>query len=82
MKTASIQDISAKGASIVTWLQQGETIVLTNDGEPLGRIIPERRELVPDVADRRALFARRFSPLESIPQRDLSSIVQENRGAR
>ena len=79
MKTATIQELPAQCASIVTWLHEGETIVLTSDGEPLGRIIPERREPAPATADRRALFARRFAPLGGVPQRDLSGIVQEGR---
>ena len=82
MKTASIHELPAQCASIVTWLHEGDTIVLTNDGERLGRIIPERQESAPASADRRALFAQRFAPLGGVPQRDLSRIVQENRGAQ
>ncbi len=29
---------------------------------------------------RRELFSRRFAPLASVPERDLSDLVSENRG--
>ena len=76
MKTASIQDLQQGLAAILTWLQQGETIILLqNNGRPLGRIVPEGES-------QKSLFARRFAPLPSVPDRDLSAIVAENRGER
>ncbi|MDI1314425.1 hypothetical protein [Prosthecobacter sp.] len=34
----------------------------------------------PAASSRSELFARRFAPLNSVPDRDLSDIVNENRG--
>lgn len=36
--------------------------------------------LTPAATGRRELFSRRFAPLVSVPDRDLSDIVNENRG--
>ncbi len=37
-------------------------------------------QMSPPDAKRRELFARRFAPLASVPNRDLGDIVNENRG--
>lgn len=49
-------------------------------------VTPNRIEILPPPAapacDQRELFARRFAPLGSVPPRDLSDVVAENRGER
>lgn len=49
-------------------------------------VMPHRIEILPAAAavtnDQRELFARRFAPLATVPDRDLSAIVTENRGER
>jgi antitoxin (DNA-binding transcriptional repressor) of toxin-antitoxin stability system len=80
MKTAVAQDLALQAPTILAWLQAGETIVLTQDGETLGRIIPEKVAAPTPGADHRELFALRFAPLPAVPDRDLSDIVNENRG--
>ena len=74
MKTAVLQDLARQTASLVAWLQAGETVILLQDGKPLGRIVPE------SITARRDLFARRFAPLQETPERDLTDVVSENRG--
>ena len=81
MKTASIQDLPQGFPAILTWLQEGETIVLLQkNGQALGRIVPEPKVSEPDSTGRRELFAKRFAPLATVPDRDLGAIVAENRG--
>ena len=80
MKTAVVQDRALPSSAILAWLQAGETIVLVQDGEPLGRIVPEKAGQPRPMEPRRELFARRFAPLATVPERDLSDIVSDNRG--
>ena len=80
MKTAVTQDLANQSSAILAWLHEGETILLVENGEPLGRIVPERRAGVPKSIDRRELFSRRFAPLSTTSSRDLADIVNENRG--
>ena len=80
MKTAVTQDLELRPSVILAWLHAGETIMLVEDGQPLGRIVPEKRTSVSQPSGRRELFARRFAPLPMVPNRDLSDIVNENRG--
>lgn len=83
MKTASVLDLPQGFAAILTWLHEGETVVLLEkDGNPLGRIVPERKVREAATSDRRELFARRFAPLANVPVRNLGDIVDENRGER
>jgi hypothetical protein len=46
----------------------------------LGVEVAEKATPQPAAASRRELFARRFAPLAAMPDRDLSDIVNENRG--
>ena len=46
----------------------------------LGVEVAEKTTLQPAAASRRELFSRRFAPLAAMPDRDLSDIVNENRG--
>ena len=80
MKTAVVQDLALPSSAILAWLKAGETIVLVQDGEPLGRIVPEKPAAPRQMEARRELFARRFAPLVRVPDRDLSDIVNDNRG--
>lgn len=81
MKTATIDEVGGTLEPVLDWLQQGETILLLKkDGRPLGRFVPESSPSPMSEAERRELYARRFAPLDSLPQRDLSDIVSENRG--
>ena len=80
MKTAVAQDLALRSSDILAWLRAGETIVLVQDGETLGRIVPEKPATPARKEHRRELFARRFAPLATVPDRDLSDIVNENRG--
>ena len=80
MKTAVVQDLALPSASILAWLRAGETIMLVQNGEPLGRIVPEKAVQPHQAEQRRELFARRFAPLAVVPDRDLSDIVNDNRG--
>jgi hypothetical protein len=41
---------------------------------------PEKQSSTMQSDTRREVFARRFAPLASVPDRDLSDIVSENRG--
>ena len=80
MKTAFIQDFGKGGAPLLAWLQQGETVVLLEaGGQPLGKFVPEPPAVPQATTARQELFARRFAPLASVPERDLSDIVAENR---
>ena len=76
MKTASIRDFAEGSARVLAWLQAGETVaVLQDDGRPLGKFVP-----APDTGtELQERFARRFAPLDRVPDRDLSDIVTENR---
>lgn len=74
MKTAVLQDLGQQTPVLLAWLQAGETVVLLQDGKPLGRIVPESSPA------QREKFGRRFAPLQSVPDRDLGCIVSENRG--
>ena len=80
MKTAAAQDLALHSSDILAWLKAGETIVLVQNGETLGRIVPDQSPAPRRAELRRELFARRFAPLASVPDRDLSDIVSENRG--
>jgi antitoxin (DNA-binding transcriptional repressor) of toxin-antitoxin stability system len=80
MKTAVTQDLALQSSAILAWLHAGETVMLVEDGQPLGRIVPEKRTSAAQPASRRELFARRFAPLSTVPSRDLSDIVNDNRG--
>ena len=80
MKTAVAQDLALQSSVILAWLHDGETIMLVEDGQPLGRIVPEKRTSLAPSSSRSELFARRFAPLSTVPDRDLSDIVNENRG--
>ena len=81
MKTASIQDFAQGFAPVLAWLQQGETVVLLKEnGQPLGKFVPEQPAAPGSTMAQQEFFRRRFAPLASVPQRDLSDIVAENRG--
>ena len=81
MKTAFIHDFAEGFSPLFAWLQQGETVVLLkDDGQPLGRFVPESPAAASPTTAERERFARRFAPLASVPARDLSDIVAENRG--
>jgi hypothetical protein len=81
MKTAFIQDFAQGVAPLLAWIQQGETVVLLKDnGQPLGKFVPEQPVAPSASTATKELFQRRFAPLASVPQRDLSDIVAENRG--
>ncbi len=81
MKTASIRDFAEGFAPVLAWLQAGEmVVVLKDDGQPLGRFVPEVPAAPDTDEELRDRFARRFAPLAHVPERDLSAIVAENRG--
>ena len=80
MKTAVTQDLALQSSVILAWLHAGETVLLMQDGEPLGRIVPEKPAVPRPMEHRREIFACRFAPLATVPNRDLSDIVSENRG--
>lgn len=80
MKTAVVQDRALPSSAILAWLQAGETIVLVQNGEALGRIVPEKTLQPCKSEQRREVFARRFAPLATVPDRDLSDVVNDNRG--
>ena len=80
MKTATARDLRNHFASIATWLEQGETVVLTRRGQTLGRIVPEPKKVKATARKQRDLFAKRFAPLSKVPRRNLVDIVAENRG--
>lgn len=46
----------------------------------LGVEVAEKTTPQPAADSRRELFSRRFAPLDAMPERDLSDIVNENRG--
>jgi hypothetical protein len=46
----------------------------------LGVEVAEKTTPQPAAASRREFFARRFAPQAAVPDRDLSDIVNENRG--
>jgi hypothetical protein len=46
----------------------------------LGDEVTEDATRPPSATSRHELFSRRFAPLVSVPDRDLSDIVNENRG--
>ena len=79
MKTATARELRNQFASIARWLEQGETVVLTRRGRPLGRIVPEPGATQASNRSRRALFASRFAPLPRVPDRDFSRVLDENR---
>jgi len=79
MKAISIHDLTTRGPAIATWLREGHVILLTQDEELLGRIFPATITMA-SPALRRELFAHRLAPRPSLPARDLSNIVTENRG--
>ena len=82
MKKAFVHDFADGFAPLLGWLQQGETVVLlTDDGRPLGRFVPEPSAAASPIVAEQERFARRFAPLASVPARDLSDIVAENCGA-
>ena len=80
MKTATARELRNQFASIATWLEQGETVLLTRRGRPLGRIVPEPKRTRAAEKSQRARYAQRFAPLEAVPSRNLADIVSENRG--
>jgi antitoxin (DNA-binding transcriptional repressor) of toxin-antitoxin stability system len=53
--------------------EHGETVVVTRDGIPIGRFVPER-----SVADRIADVLDRF-PLSAEAAEDLARTIEENR---
>jgi antitoxin (DNA-binding transcriptional repressor) of toxin-antitoxin stability system len=84
MKTASVLDLPEGLPAILLWLQEGETVLLLEqNGTPVGRIVPEPKPaLTKRGSDLKALFAKRFAPLDHVFHRDLSGVVSENRGDR
>jgi antitoxin (DNA-binding transcriptional repressor) of toxin-antitoxin stability system len=82
MKTATVRELRNRFASISAWLEQGETVLLTRRGKPLGRIVPEPKAAARGGNKRRKLFAERFAPLHTLPKRDLQEVVAENRNRR
>lgn len=80
VKTAFVRDLELPSSAILAWLREGETVVLVENGEPLAGIVPEKSVPTNPLAARRELFARRFAPLAVVPNRDLSDVVNENRG--
>ena len=82
MKTAFIHEFAEGFTPLLAWLQQGETVVLLkDDGQPLGKFVPESPAVAsPSLMAERERFATRFAPLASVPARDLSDIVADNRG--
>ena len=74
MKTTTLNQISNGETPLADWLSQGETVVVTNEaGRCLGRFLPNDRDDIPKPVATRELFAKRFAPLASVPQRDLRS---------
>ncbi len=81
MKTATARELRYDFATIAAWLDQGETVILTRRGKRVGRIVPEPKSTRASNEGRRALFASRFAPWVAVPQRDLSGVIEEHRGA-
>jgi len=60
-----------KASRLERLLRDGLALALGDEGMPLPS---------PAASSRSELFARRFAPLAVVPERDLSDIVNENRG--
>ena len=81
MKTAFVHDFADGFAPLLGWLQEGETVVLlTDDGRPLGRFVPEASAAASPIVAEQERFARRFAPLASVPARDLSVTGRDTAG--
>ena len=61
-----------KASRLERLLRDSLALALGDDTEPSQTASPD--------AKRREVFARRFAPLASVPDRDLSDLVNENRG--
>ena len=66
-------EISADFAALLAAAEHGETVVVTRDGVPIGRFVPER-----SVAERIAEVMDRF-PLSAEAAEDLARTIEENR---
>lgn len=62
----------SKASQLERLLRDGLALALGDDATA-------KSTLAPATTGRRELFSRRFAPLASVPDRDLSDIVNENR---
>ena len=42
MRTATVSDLRDHCSNLIGWMSGGEEIVITQDGKPLARLIPEK----------------------------------------
>lgn len=42
MRTATVSDLRDHCSNLMSWMNGGEEIVITQDGKPLARLIPEK----------------------------------------
>ena len=79
MKTVTTDDV--KGSpQVMAWLRGGEEIVVLLPDIGRARLLPEAAdEVLPNPADADTI-RRRFSGVKSEVARDLSSVVDENKG--
>lgn len=59
MKTATVRDLRTRFPFLETWLRAGEEITITKRGEPIARLVPEKKEANADVFDDLAGHFRR-----------------------
>ncbi|HET9140507.1 type II toxin-antitoxin system prevent-host-death family antitoxin [Actinophytocola sp.] len=73
MRSMTTAEASANFAALLAAAEHGETIVVTRDGVPVGRFVPER-----SVAERIAEVLDRY-PLSPEAAEDLARTIEENR---
>ena len=52
--TVGIRDLKARLSEYLRQVQRGQTIVITDHGQPVGRILPVERDLQEKIADMQA----------------------------
>lgn len=81
MHTATVEDLKNDSASLLTRVQAGEEIVITQRGTPVARIVPETGVESPAVnwADSPA-FQRDRSGERVLSAQESSDLIREARG--
>ena len=83
MKTATIRDLRNRFPRVAAWIEQGEPVEITRDGQVFARLVPAtpekpRRFKMPDIMARlRANFGDKVYSAE-----DLAIGLAESRGER
>lgn len=82
-RTIAHRELRNNSSAILRDVQAGETITITNHGEPVAVLSPVAGEPLPNVRVKRATIKGRFSDIESRPS-TLSSaeILEELRAER